>query len=256
MELTLPEWLTGLVFTTLLIFVRMGAAFVALPGLGSVSVPTRTRLLLALAFSVTIAPALAPVLPGPPAQPLALAALIVREVLIGLLIGTVAKIVLSTVETTGMIVSQQMSLANAMLFNPQLGTQSSLPGNLFGQISLVLLFVTDLHHLLLRAMVESYQLFPPMQAPMVGDMADLVTRTVADSFVVGLQIAAPFLVIMVLFFLGLGLLNRLMPQIQVFFVAVPLQMLIGFLMLIMLVAAMMGAWAEYFDQTVQSKLLP
>ncbi len=256
MELTLPDWLTGLVFTILLVFVRMGAAFLALPGLGSVSVPTQTRLLLALAFSLTIAPGLSTLLPGLPASPLALVALVITEVLVGLLIGTVAKIILATVETTGLVVSQQMSLANAMLFNPQMGVQSSLPGNLLGQAAMVLLFVTDLHHLLLRALVESYQVFPPTQPLMIGDMASVVTRVVARSFEVGLQIAAPFLVVMVIFFLGLGLLNRLMPQIQVFFVAVPLQMIIGFLMLILLLASMMRAWALYFDETLQSTLMP
>src|SRR6185312_2327909 len=94
-------------------------------------------------------------------------------------------------------------------------------------------------HLVIEALNDSYTIFRPGEVPIVGDIAALLTGTVTSAFRIGVQLAAPFLVFGLLFNLGLGVLSRLMPQMQVFFVGMPLSILVGFLILILVMGAMM-----------------
>ena len=107
---------------------------------------------------------------------------------------------------------------------------------------MTLIFATDLHHLVIAALNDSYTLFQPGDVPLLGDIAALTTRTVASAFRIGIQLSAPFLVFGLLFNLGLGVLSRLMPQMQVFFVGMPLSILVGFLILLLVVGAMMATF--------------
>jgi flagellar biosynthetic protein FliR len=112
-------------------------------------------------------------------------------------------------------------------------------------LGITLVFATDLHYLVIAALNDSYRLFAPGELIQFGDIASLMTRTVATAFSVGVQLSAPFLVFGLLFNLGLGILSRLMPQMQVFFVGLPLSILLGFLILLAVVGAMMGTFLEF-----------
>jgi flagellar biosynthetic protein FliR len=108
-----------------------------------------------------------------------------------------------------------------------------------------MIFATDLHHLVIAALNDSYVIFRPGEMPVLGDVANALSTTVAGAFRIGVQIAAPFLVFGLLFNMGLGILAKLMPQMQVFFVGMPLTILIGFLILIMVLGAMMMTFLDY-----------
>jgi len=253
--MVIEEWLVGLVFSTLLVFLRIGAAFIALPGLGSLALSSQIRLLLALAFALVLTPALSEGLPPQPDTLPALVGLIVSEVLVGLFIGTVAKILMASLETAGMIISQQIGLANAFLFDPSQGGQTSVAGAMLGQIGIVLLFVTDLHHLLLRALWDSYALFPAGQILVLGDASDVISQTVSGSFWVGFRMAAPLVVVSLLFFLAMGLINRLMPQLPVFFIGQPVQIFVGMVVFLLTLMTAFGVWLGYFDSQMVAFLL-
>jgi flagellar biosynthetic protein FliR len=112
-------------------------------------------------------------------------------------------------------------------------------------LGVTLFFATDMHHLIIFALNDSYTLFEPGELPASGDVAALVTKTVAGAFRIGIQLSAPFLVFGLLFNLGLGLLSRMMPQMQVFFVALPLSILLGFLFMVLVIGSMMGIFLDY-----------
>ena len=114
-------------------------------------------------------------------------------------------------------------------------------------LGITLVFATDLHHLVIAALNDSYNIFAPGQVPLVGDMAHHITRVVTTAFRIGIQLSAPFLVFGLLFNLGLGVLSRLMPQMQVFFVGMPLSILLGLLLLLLVVGAMMGTFTGYLE---------
>jgi len=109
-----------------------------------------------------------------------------------------------------------------------------------------LLFATDSHYLVIAALSESYDIFAPGALLPSGDVAALAVRAFAGAFKIGVQLAAPFLVFGLVFNVGLGILARLMPQMQVYFVGVPLSIMFGLLILLMVLAAMMGVFLDYF----------
>ncbi|HEX7197948.1 MAG TPA: flagellar biosynthetic protein FliR, partial [Dongiaceae bacterium] len=112
-------------------------------------------------------------------------------------------------------------------------------GNFLAMLGVTLIFATDMHHLVIAATNDSYRLFAPGAIPFIGDVAALTTRTVANAFRIGIQLSAPFLVFGLLFNLGLGVLARLMPQMQVFFVGLPLSIMLGLLILVVVLGPMM-----------------
>ena len=224
----LEQFLPANLFAAALIFSRIGAAMMLLPGFGELYVPQRFRLLLALMMAGLLTPVLAPMLPPMPASPAALAVMIFGEVVIGVFIGTLARMLVAALEMAGTIISLQTGLSAATMFNPMAEQSSSpLPSALYGMLGVVLIFVTDLHHLLLRAAVESYGLFTPGALPPVGDLTDTVTKFAAGSFRLAFEMAAPFIVVGLVFFIALGIVARLVPQLQVLFIAQPLQILGG-----------------------------
>lgn len=238
--------LTGGVFSLILVFARIGSAMLLLPGFGDNYVPGRVRLFLAVGFTLVITPALKDKLPSPPGDAVGLAVLVGVETVTGLFLGMIARILVNALEIGGQLVAQQIGLASATLFNPQMATQGSLPGSILSMAAVLLIFITDLDHMLLRALVESYDAFPVGPHLPVGDMSQVVARAVSQSFLIGVQIAAPFLIVGLLLFTGLGLLARLMPQVQIFFVSMPLQVGLGLAIFAIVLPVILLFWMERF----------
>ena len=130
--------------------------------------------------------------------------------------------------------------------------QSAVVAGFMGTVATLLLFVTNMHHLLIEAMVESYTLFQPGVAPNIGDMVHMLARQIADTFALGVQLASPFLVVSLAYYMGLGVLTRLAPQIPIFFVAMPLQIVIS----IVVLALSFGGIMVVFMRHVQENLQP
>ena len=237
------------VFAFLLVLVRVSAAFMLLPGIGDVYVSPRIRLLFALTVTLVVLPTLLDTLPAVPETILALAVLLVGEILIGLFIGVIARALLTALEVAGTVASMTTSLANAQVFNPAAAVQGSLVSGFFLVAALVLIFATDLHHLLLMAVIGSYRLFPPGEMPPINDMAQVVATLVADGFTVGVQLAAPFLVVALVVYTAMGLMSRLMPQMMIFFVALPAQIITGIGVLLVVFSSVMLVWLEYFQSS-------
>lgn len=246
----LSQLLLTQIFAWMLVFARVGAAFSVMPTLGDAFVSVRARLLLSLAVSLLVAGVIGDQLPKMPENPFALMVLIFSEITVGLFIGTISRLLVSALETAGQIIALQAGLANAQMFNPALATQGSLPGALLGWLGLLLIFATNLHHLLIMAVVESYQTFKPGAPLPVTDMAEHIARTVEKSFIIGFQMSTPFIVSGMLFALALGLLSRLAPQIQVFFLFMSVQVALGLFLLAITLSAMMTFWLTEFEQAL------
>jgi flagellar biosynthetic protein FliR len=248
----LTDALVRELFQVMLVFARLGTALMLLPGFGELYVPQRARLLLALLVSLIVATLLGSALPAPPASPAALLALLFGETVVGLLLGTVARILVAALETAGAIVSLQLGLSTATVFNPLMAQQGALTGTFMMVLGVLVIFLTDTHHLMLRGVVDSYTLFAPGAMPPLEDAAATVVRYVGISFRLGVELAAPFIVAGTLFFAALGLVSKLMPQLQVFFVVMPLQVVGGLLILALTLAAVMRWFAESFAAVIGS----
>ncbi len=245
------SFLPALAAAFMLVFARIGTMVMLLPGLGELSVPVRVRLTVALVLTAIFLPlhrgaynvdlhSYGPVL-----------LLFGQELLIGGVLGLTARLTISALQVAGAVIAQQLGLGFVTAVDPTQGQQNVIVGNFLTVLGVTLIFSTDLHHLVIAALNDSYKLFAPGEGMLVGDIAALVTRTIAAAFRVGVQIAAPFLVFGLLFNLGLGVLSRLMPQMQVFFVGLPLSILLGFLILFLVVGAMMGSFLDFLGGTLR-----
>lgn len=252
----LQNLITGDAFSLLFVFARIGAAIMLLPGFGEVFISARVRLLLAIGITVVVAPIVSPFVPPTPDGPLALFGAIGYEIVIGVFLGAMSRMMIAALHTAGVIVGFQTSLSNAHLFDPINANQGSLIGSFFNVLGIFLIFATNLHHMMLIAVIDSYSLFVPGAALPIADFSDTAARVLGQSFLLAMQIAAPFIVMGMLFYLGLGLLARLMPQVQVFFIAIPIQIILGFLVMGATLSAGMLWFLGSFQTTFQGLLLP
>lgn len=249
--MNITEFLPNNTFGALLIFARIGTAMMLLPGFGEVYVPQRYRLLFALIFSALLLPILSPILPPLPASPADLVVVLGGELIVGAFIGTLTRLILSALQTAGQIVSVQTGLSYAQVFNPMEASQDSVPSAFYAILGVLLIFLTNLHHLMLQGLVDSYGVFAPGHLPPVEDLSQTVAHAVAASFRLAIEMAAPFIVLGTVFFVGLGLIARLVPQLQVLFVTQPLQILGGLLLMGLLAATGMGWFLQVFAQQFQ-----
>lgn len=244
---SLDAFLAGGIFGFMVIFARIGTCLFLMPGISAIFVPARVRLFVALGLTLAVTPLLAPTMPATTSEPALLLQIIGIEMLIGAFIGTLMRLLVSTLEVAGTVIGFQVGLANALAFNPQLATQSTVIGTFLSLAGILLIFVTDLHHLMLRGVIDSYALFPAGAIPAMGDLSNVVVRQFAGSFAVAVQMSAPFLVSGLILYIGIGLLARLMPQVQIFFIALPVQIGLGMIVLILSFSAMMLVFLEAFQ---------
>lgn len=249
------SFLPALAAAFMLVFARVGTMLMLLPGLGELSVPVRLRLTVALLLAAVLVPlhrnayaldlrAFGPVF-----------AMFAQELFVGAVLGLTARLTISALQVAGSVIAQQLGLGFVTAVDPTMGQQGVLVGNFLALLGVTLVFATDMHHLVIAALDDSYTLFEPGEMPLLGDVAALTTRGVATAFRIGIQLSAPFVVFGLLFNLGLGVLSRLMPQMQVFFVGLPVSILIGLLILFLALGAMMGLFLDQAE-TVLRELAP
>ncbi|MGN6412023.1 MAG: flagellar biosynthetic protein FliR [Nitrobacter sp.] len=230
----------------MLVFARIGAMVMLLPGFGEVFIPVRVKLAIALLLTLIILPLHRAAYHVDMQSAAPLAVLLVHEIIIGVVLGATARVTLAALQVAGSIIAQQLGLGFVTSIDPTQGQQGALMGNFLTILGIAMLFATDTHYLVITALNESYRIFSPGELMPSGDVAALATRAFAAAFKIGLQLSAPFLVFGLVFNIGLGVLARLMPQMQVYFIGVPLSILIGFMILAAVLVSMMGTYMDYF----------
>jgi flagellar biosynthetic protein FliR len=240
----LADLLVGEIGSVLLVFARLGTALMVVPGIGEHYVLPRLRLQLALALSLLVAPALPARLPALPEEPLALAALLAPEILIGLVLGFAARLALAAIHVGGSLIATQSGLSAAAMFDPNEATPGTLPGTFLTVAALTILFAADFHHLLLRAAAGSYAVLPVAASVDLAAAAELLVGLSGAAIATGARIAAPMILAAVLVNLGLGALGRMVPSLPALFVALPLQLLLALVMLELALPAAMRLFAE------------
>lgn len=237
---SLPE----LAFQAALLMARLGAAAMLLPGTGEQDVPATIRLGLALALVVLLLPVLRPVLPAPPDDAARAVLLVGGEVLVGLWIGGLARLVVLGFVMAGQMIALLTGLASALVPDPLGGQQATAPARAFTLLAAVVLLSSGLYALPLGALAQSYDVLPPGVAWPSGAAAAAMAAAVGQSLDLALRLAAPFVLGAVMLNLSLGLLARLAPQVQVYFVAMPGQVLAGLVLLAVLLGPLLRLFGD------------
>jgi flagellar biosynthetic protein FliR len=229
-----------------LVFCRVGALIMLLPGIGEASVPPRIRLGLALILTLAFYPILRAGLPPVPGTVGGLGAQVLIELAIGLAIGTLLRMFLGTLTVAGETISLQTTLSFAQTANPLQAQPTTTVATFLTLLGLTLVFATDLHQMFIAAIIKSYSLFPAGRGFSVIDFGQLGIQTVGQTFALGIQLAAPVIVFSLVFNIATGFVGRAMPQFQIFFVATPLSVLLGLSILAMTLGVFGLVWVDHF----------
>src|SRR6202008_3779001 len=197
--------LPALAATFMLVFARIGAMVMLLPGFGETNSPARIKLSIALLLTLIILPLHRAAYHIDMTSMTSLLVMMLYEIVIGIVLGATARVTLSALAVAGSVIAQQLGLGFVTAVDPTQGQQGLLIGNFLTVLGLTLLFATDSHYLVIAALNESYRIFSPGEVFPSGDVAALATRAFAAAFKIGLQLSAPFLVFGLVFNIGLGI---------------------------------------------------
>ena len=231
----------------LILFARIGAVLMLLPVFSEDAVPGRIRLMIAFGMTAALWGLLSPhVLPVARAGGDALAGTILFELLIGLALGMLVKLVFLAVSTAGSIVSLQIGLTSAVISDPSSGGVATALSKLMSVAAAVVCMALLVHHSWIAAIVRSYAVLPVGAVPPAADFAQAAVETAGRSLTIAVGLAAPMLVYGIVFNVALGFAARLAPAMQVFFVAQPLNLTLGLALFATLAGSMLLAFAQTF----------
>jgi flagellar biosynthetic protein FliR len=240
------------IYTAGLVFARVAAIVMLIPGIGEAAVPPRIRLAFAFLLALTLYPFAAAQVVAIPAAVSGLAGAVIREVLIGLVIGSILRIFLASLAVAGEAISLQTTLSFAQTANPLQGASNTSIGAFLGVLGVTLIFATDLHHLFIGAIARSYTVFPPARGVPVQEASDLAVRTFSQAFSLGVQLAAPVIVFSLVLNIAAGLVGRLLPQFQIFFVTTPLNVLVGLSVFALSLGLIGLVWIDRYEAFLRS----
>jgi flagellar biosynthetic protein FliR len=247
MEL-LPQtvWVIGFVFS------RVGALMMLAPGIGDSFVPARARLTVSLFLAILIAPIVSNSVPPLPAQAADMALMLIKEIAIGLALGLTTRILFSALATAGMIAGMQTGLAMATAFDPSQNQQGAVFGTFLALLGTALVFQTDTHHWFITGAAHSYQNFIPGADLPIAQFAQFVLKAFSQAFSLAIQITAPLLLYGIVMNIAIGIVNRVSPMIQVFFISQPIVILLGIMLFAVTAGSGMMVWLDAIIAAGQS----
>jgi flagellar biosynthetic protein FliR len=240
----MTELLTAYAFAFILVLCRCGAAVMLMPGLGEDDPPATLRVALALTLAALLTPVEAHALPAMPGGVAPLTGMLAAELLIGGVLGWLARLWSLALSMAAQVIALMIGLSSVLVPDAVLGAQASPIGKLFGMAAPVVILSSGLYALPLMALGGSYTVFPAGVLVPPGDLAEVALRDVTGSFALALRLASPFILVSIVWQVAQGLLSRLVPQLQIYFAALPAQVLGGLLLLALLAQPMLRAWTD------------
>ncbi len=243
----MQELLSLEIYKYMLIFMRLGSAIMLMPGFMSSYINMRLRLSFALALCLVLLPFLSDSIPSPTPDFLTTLQTCGFEIIYGIFMGLVMQFLFMALNLAGNFAGTAIGFSSAQMFDPSSQAQSVVLESFFSIIALTVIFITDLHHTMLSAVIESYALFPVGEPLPLGDFANFLSTTLNKSFIIGFQLASPFIAFTIIFYVGMGLISRLMPQLNIFFLSLPLQIYLGLGLLFVTIPAIIFWFINYYE---------
>ncbi|MDA8229148.1 MAG: flagellar biosynthetic protein FliR [Desulfitobacterium hafniense] len=247
--MTLSQLLQWNLNLFLLILSRWAGMVMLAPVFGARGVPALVKLGLAASLSVILYPLVAASQPHIPLELLPYTAVIIKETVVGLVIGFIIYTFTAVLQGAGQLIDFQMGFTMGNSLDPVYGMQSPMMGNFQMVLATMLLLATNAHHYLIAAMVKSYSYIPvdPSGFPMG---IDFYVKLVTNIFSLSIQLALPVFGALLIADLGVGLLSRTVPQLNIFSVVFPVKIIFGFILLILALPLMGDSISELFNQNL------
>ncbi len=218
-----------------LILARLSAFLVTGPLFSMANIPGMVKIGLALLISMIIFPIIYQSMPMYSVDGWNYVFGLVREVLVGLALGFTASLVLSALMFAGNLIDMQIGFSMSMIFDPMASAMSGIISRFIYLLGLVVLLAFDGHHMILAAIVRSFEVVPLNSAVVAGNAAMHLIKVSAHAISIGVQIAAPIIAVMLIIDVTLGLLARTAPQINVFMLGFPIKIIFGLITLSIMV---------------------
>jgi flagellar biosynthetic protein FliR len=230
-----------------LLLVRPGMLVVGTPFLGNVYAPAHLRVGLTIMLALVLAPFVH--LPGALTGG-SLGLVVLREVAIGLALALAIRAVIFAAEFAGHFCGYQVGLSMGSMIDPQSGVRNDLLAILYSSLATVICFMTNAHHLLLRALADSYTALPIGLGAVSGTLVGSVSRLLGLVFVMGVRLALPVIVVLLLVELALGLVARVAPSLNVLVAGAPVRVIVGLLVIAATLAALPALIARYMPDAL------
>ena len=213
-------------------FLRIGSCFMYMPAIGDSTVSPMIRLILAVMSTIAIMPSIEQNIPVIKSIDGGAVLLLGQELMIGLCIALMSRIFLSAIHVAGMTIGPMLGLSIAMLFDPSQQSQSNTVGSFLSLTITMLLLANNVHMLFIQAIANSYHTIHFADIGQYGSLMEGIAQSVGKMWLIGIQMSAPFILVNIVLMFGSGVLAKLMPQLQIFFIMVPVQILLGILVLL------------------------
>lgn len=242
-----------------LAFARMLAFLAQVPFFGGAAVPARVKVATAAAFVIILYPSIAAELPAGgrlPFGPLGFVGLLAKEAFVGFTLGFVASLVFEAVQVAGRIIDLQRGSTMAEMFAPQLQERVSELGQFKLQLAIVLFLLVGAHRPFISALVESFATVPALGYPHLSagwtPGAAFITQLAGSVLAIGVQLAAPGIIALLLTDLLFGIVNRVAPQINVFFLSLPVKMVVGIVVVLLALPLFGERYIHYFGEALRA----
>ncbi|THF65718.1 flagellar biosynthetic protein FliR [Pseudothauera nasutitermitis] len=239
----LAAWLGAFLYP----LARLLGMFASAPVFSNRSVPVRVRLALGLGISIAIVPALPPMPPIDPGSYMGLLVLL-WQMLIGIAIGFMMRLVFAAVDMAGSLVGMQMGLSFAIFFSPTAGGQTAVLSEFLGLVATLLFLSINGHLLMVDAVVRSFEWLPISTAPVAAEGWAFIARYAVTIFALGLLLSLPMLTALLVTNIALGILTRAAPQLNLFAIGFPISLAMGILVLMLSMNYLGPVMVSFFER--------
>ena len=230
-----------------LLLLRPGMVVMLAPGLGGRQIPAMAK----VALTVMAAIALMPTVALPEVASSGLAVVILREILVGLSLAFVVQVLVAGAEFAGHLSSYQIGFSYGATIDPTSGVRSTMLVSLYGMLATLAFLGVNGHHALLRALAQSYEGVPIGAVQVDGSIVTAVTDMLAMLFVVGVRLAAPVLIVLLIVEVAIGLISRAAPSLNFMVIGYPLRIIVG----LFLVAALIYTVPRVTESMIERALM-
>lgn len=215
----------------MLVLSRVAGIFAALPVFGGRRMPLRIKAITVLMITLVCFPSLSVAPPQVPTDAFSLALLAFTEVMIGLTLAFITQIIFAAVEFSGQIIGMQMGLTISSILDPSQGTQTQIMSVVQTLFATLMFLSLNIHHMFIRAIMDSFRVIPLGGWRLSGELINFLVMRTADIFIIGIRLAAPVMVALLLTTVALGIMARAFPQMNIFMISMPLNIGLGLIIL-------------------------
>lgn len=236
----------------LLILVRISGFMVAAPIFSLRNIPMRVKTLLALAIAVVVFHVI-PYREVIYSTTIEYAIVVITEMLAGLIMGFMANVAYYILSFAGQIIDQEIGFSMVNQFDPITSAQVTITGNLYTYAVMLMVIITNMHHYLIRAITDSFQVIPVGSVVLDFNLYEVMKRFVVDYFVLGFRIVLPIFASLLVVNTILAILARVAPQMNMFVIGLQLKVFVGLVVLVLMVMMITGV-ADLIFQEMMSML--